>query len=119
MIIDASGNTSFAGGMTYSGVRELSGSDNLLTTDYFLKIPMAYGAATVTIPTAQCIPGRVFIVKDADGNASSNNISITCEGSQTIDGATTTAVVQTNKGAAQLICFSSTEWFVLGMNDTA
>ena len=118
MRIDNDGSTSFSGGMTYSGVRAVTGSTDLLTTDYFLYLTIS-GAITITIPTAQCIPGRVFYIKDQFGYASSYNVSVTCEGSETIDGGATTVVIATNKGAAMLICATSSLWYTLGMNDVA
>ena len=100
------------------GVVAVSDNYALTTGDFFLYMSLS-GAITVTIPTAQCLPGRMFIVKDQYGYASSYNISVTCEGSQTIDGSTTKAVVATNSGAAMLICATSSTWFTLGMNDIA
>jgi hypothetical protein len=118
VVIDSAGNTSFTGGMTYGGVRSISDNTDLLTTDYFLHASLS-GYVTVTIPTAQCIPGRTFIIKDIYGYAGSYPISVTCEGSETIDGNSTLAVVSTAKGAAMLICATSSTWFTCGMNDVA
>jgi len=57
------------------------------TTDLILHVTYsATGACTITIPTAQMIQGRLLIIKDAGGLAATNNITIVTEGSETIDG---------------------------------
>ena len=66
---------------------------------------------TLTIPTAQCNLGRVLIIKERDGYASSNNIVIDPEGSTTIDGAAN-YTISTNRGSVTLISDGS-NWFVI------
>jgi hypothetical protein len=59
-----------------------------LATDYILSvIHTATASVTITIPSALIsILGRLFIIKDAGLNATTNNITIATEGSETIDG---------------------------------
>ena len=71
------------------------------------------GAVTsLTLPTAQVADGRRVIIKDVDGNAGTNNITIDTEGSETIDGAAT-LVIAADYGFAELYC-DGTNWFILG-----
>src|SRR5690606_41649235 len=44
-------------------------------------------AVTVTLPTAVGQSGRIYTIKDATGDAETNNITIDGDGSETIDGA--------------------------------
>lgn len=60
----------------------------------------ATGAVTITIASADIIDGRRIIIKDAGGNAGTNNITIT-PASGTIDGAAS-ATISTNYGKAKL-----------------
>jgi hypothetical protein len=50
------------------------------------------GADTIEIQTEDIIDGRVFIIKDEGGNAAAQNITITTEGAETIDGAASEAI---------------------------
>jgi hypothetical protein len=47
------------------------------------------GAVTVTLPSAEVRPGRQYSVKDESGSASSNNVTVATEASETIDGSST------------------------------
>ena len=42
-------------------------------------------ARTITLKSEFCISGFSYIIKDVDGNAETNNISIVTEGDETID----------------------------------
>jgi len=44
------------------------------------------GADTITLQSADCVDGRIIVVKDEGGNASAQNIIIDTEGAETIDG---------------------------------
>lgn len=81
---------------------------NVLPEDHILHVTYTgTGAVTsIDLKTAQMTKGRMLIVKDAGGNAAVNNITITTEGSQTIDGAAT-LVINTNYGAARIYCDGS------------
>ncbi len=63
---------------------------DLLVDDGILHVSYTgTGACTVTWPTAQIVNKRLIRIKDAGGNAGSNNITIATEGSQLIDGQST------------------------------
>ena len=84
---------------------------DLLATDYILSV--AYtgtGTVTITLPSAQTTSGRIIIIKDAGGNAATNNITIDTEGAETIDGQAT-LVVNADYDAVSLYC-NGTSWLV-------
>ncbi len=48
------------------------------------------GVVTITLPSAEVVKvGRVYVVKDESGDASSNNITVDTAAAETIDGAAT------------------------------
>ncbi len=67
-----------------ASTHSLALTDNILHVTY-----SATGACTITWPTAQMVSGRLIRIKDAGGDASSNNITLATEGSQTVDGEST------------------------------
>jgi hypothetical protein len=64
---------------------------DLLITDDILHVTYtSTGAVTsLTLPTAQATEGRTIVIKDAGGNAATNNVTIDTEGSELIDGKAT------------------------------
>lgn len=119
--IDATSNVTIGGNLTMSGsilgkqLRNItaiaSATYDLLTTDYILLVNYtATGAVTITLPTAQCEKGRIIQIKDA-GNASTNNITVETEGSETIDGDSTLTI-----GAdymARTLCSDGVNWYII------
>lgn len=69
----------------------------------------ATGAVTIDIPTAQLVAGRIFKIWDTGGNASANNITITTQGAETINGAAS-VVINANYASKELIS-DGTNWF--------
>jgi hypothetical protein len=49
-------------------------------------------ARTITLATADVVPGRVIIIKDETGGAAANNITVNTQGGQTIDGVSTVTI---------------------------
>ena len=86
---------------------------DLLTTDYILHVTYTGTAAvtSLTLPTAQCVDGRLVIIKDAGGNASVNNITVDTEGAETIDGAAT-AVISGDYDSITLYS-NGTNWYII------
>ncbi len=79
-------------------------------TDYYISIDASGGAKQVNLPNAPAT-GRIFVVKDKNGNAGANNITVTTVGGVvTIDGATTD-VFTTNFESSQYI-FNGTSYEV-------
>jgi hypothetical protein len=84
---------------------------SLLVTDGILHVLYTTtGAVTITLPTAQAVANRRIVIKDAAGNAVTNNITVQTGGSELIDGAAT-AVISTNYAAISLYS-DGTNWFI-------
>lgn len=75
------------------------------------------GVVTITLPSAEVRPGRVYTVKDESGAAAANNITVATEGSETIDGAATN-VIGTDYGARSFYSDGS-NWFVIPITPAA
>jgi hypothetical protein len=83
----------------------------LLPTDYILHVKYSLtGTCTITIPDAQNVRGRTIIVKDAEGNAAANNITIT-SGGDTFDGEASIIINGDHNGVA--FYGDGTAWFIL------
>ncbi len=67
------------------------------------------GTVAVTLPSAEVRPGRIYTIKDESGSASSNNITVSTEGSETIDGSATD-VISIDYGAKTFYSDGS-DWF--------
>lgn len=74
------------------------------------------GAVTVTLPTAEVRPGRVFTVKDESGAAATNNITVATEGSENIDGSATD-VINVNYESKSYYS-DGNNWFILPIQAT-
>ena len=91
---------------------------NLLTSDDILHVTYtSTGSCTVTWPTAQILTDRLVWIKDAGGNAGTNNITVATEGSQTIDGEST-YVIDIDYAAVALYC-DGTNLYVLTISGAA
>lgn len=75
-------------------------------TEYFLCVDVA-GPASIVLPTG--VVGKVYVVKDCDGDASTNPITITATGS-TIDGSAS-ATINVDYGSLTFV-FNGTEWSI-------
>ena len=100
------------GGELHNVTTVNSSTYTLLLSDYILHvIYTTTGACTITLPTAQVVSDRTIVVKDAGGNANTNNITIDTQGSETIDGAST-AVISNDYGFLKLYS-NGTDWFII------
>ncbi len=96
-------NTTTVNAATY----DLLAGDDILLVTY-----TTTGAVTsLTLPSAQVVAGRTIVIKDAGGNANTNNITIDTEGSETIDGSAT-LVINGDYESATLISDGS-GWFII------
>jgi hypothetical protein len=80
---------------------------NVLFADYMLAVDVG-APASIVLPIAPI--GTVFVVKDIDGDAATNPITVAGLGS-TIDGSPT-ATINTNYGSLTFI-FNGTEWSIV------
>jgi len=85
-------------------------SANIAATDHVVHVTYtATAACALQLMTAQLVSGRTIKIKDAGGLAGTNNIVISTEGSETIDGAAT-YTINTNY---DFVCLYSdgSNWF--------
>lgn len=101
------------GGSNIATVREVTAAGAVAVsplTDYVILINKTVGAATVVnLPVGQ--NGLSYIIKDKKGDANSNNITITPNGAETIDGAAT-LILNVNKASTSLV-FQGTDWSIV------
>jgi len=106
-----------------SGSTELKSSQKVNTTvvssfpytvadsDYVILVEGTGSPRRIELPAKANHAGRVLIIKDATGNASSNNIEIKPNGSENIDGAGD-KLMNGNKSSLTIVC-GSDQWYVL------
>lgn len=96
--------------VNYTTVLTASSPYNVQSTDYYISADAFGGPITILLPNAPAI-GRIFVVKDKGGYASTDNITITTVGGVvTIDGSTS-FVMNTDYQAVNLI-FNGTSYEV-------
>lgn len=79
------------------------------TTDYIILCNNS-GAISITLPAPS--DGRVLVIKDINGNANTNNISILQHAAEKIEGIAATKVLATNWGSFTLTS-DGTDWFLI------
>ncbi len=82
----------------------------MLTTDEIIAVGTTSGAIAVYLP-ASPIEGAVYTIKDASGNATTNNITVDTTDSTTIDG-WSSFVISTVYGSLTLV-FNGTQWSIV------
>jgi len=80
--------------------------------DYVILVEGTGTPRAINLPAKADHAGRVLIIKDATGNASSNNIQINPSGSENIDGLGD-KLMNGNKSSLTIVC-GSDQWYVLG-----
>ena len=102
----------FRRGATQTNISTVtSGSSYTVTNEALVIVNKTSGSATTVNLPAGAAFGKMsvlIIIKDGKGDAATNNITITPNGSNTIDGAST-LVIATNYGVAQVM-WNGTEW---------
>ena len=84
---------------------------SIIKTDDIIHVAFSNtGTATVTLTTAETTDDRTITIKDADGNAGVNNITIDTEGTETIDGSDT-FLINVNFSSVDLYSIGS-NWFI-------
>lgn len=72
----------------------------------------ATGTVSIDLSSSSAVSGRMVIIKDTGNNASSNNITITTEGSETIDGSAT-ATISSDRGSLILVYDGTSDWMII------
>lgn len=84
--------------------------DTVLATDSVISYQLAApGPVAVALPAG--VTGTVYYLKDGTGDASTNPITITPNGAETIDDAAT-ATINTNYGALTLV-YTGAKWEII------
>ena len=121
---DGNNNAVFDGNVVMNGTTLQASAQRVSTTvvssfpytvaegDYVILVEGTGSPRTIDLPAKANHAGRVLIIKDATGNASSNNIQIDPNGVETIDG-TSTKLMSGDKSSLTVVC-GSDQWYVLG-----
>ena len=86
-------------------------------SDHVLLVNSDAGAITINLPPTNQRAGRELIIKDAGGAAGSNNITVTCDGSDSLQGESSRDL-NANKAFVQLISDGGSpgDWFWVAKN---
>ena len=110
--IDVAGITTLGSGMVYSTTLVAGATYSVLVGDAFIYSSYSVtGTCAIDLPTAQLLDGRTIVIKDIGGDASTNNLTVTTEGAELIDGAAT-AVISTDYGKVTLQS-DGTNWYTI------
>lgn len=113
--ITSGGSILSAPGTTISlAPTQLSGDLSIAAGDSFVMINVNTSAArAISLPSISAVAaGRFYLVKDGSGSARANNITITPDGSDTIDGAAS-AVLNSDRGALMIISDGVSNWHLV------
>ena len=106
----APNSTLFIRGSFATSIVTRTAGATLSATDFSTMCNNTTGAATLTLPTAAGIAGRIYILKKT--SAAGNNVTIAgYNGVETIDGSTTYAI--TNQYSYLMIQSDGTNWYIL------
>lgn len=80
-------------------------------SEYVLGVTTTSTAITINLPPPLITDvGRVLLIKDVTNNASVNNITITPNGTDTIDGVNASIVLNSNNAAVHCIVVAANKW---------
>ncbi len=80
--------------------------------DYVILVAGTGTPRRINLPAKSGQEGRILVIKDATGNAQTNNIEINPDGSENIDGSAD-KLLNTNRVAATIIC-ATDQWHIIG-----
>ena len=99
--------TSFSNGITYAS-ESIATSTNLDSSHYLVRADTSGGSITLTLPAIASNDGRQYKIFKS---SAANNLSIDPNGSENIDGNSTTLVLTSQYDHISLICNSTDGWF--------
>jgi hypothetical protein len=91
----------------------------VVRSDCVVAVTDTTAARTITLPTSSTFcaavsagaVGKFLIIKDESGAAGTNHITITPNGTETIDGVNASVTISTNYGVVRLYADSNGHWF--------
>ena len=122
--MDGDNNAVFDGNVVMNGTTLQASAQRVTTTvassfpyavsegDYIILVEGTGSPRRIELPAKANHTGRVLIIKDATGNASSNNIEIKPNGSENIDGVGD-KLMNGNKSSLTIVC-GSDQWYIVG-----
>ena len=115
VLFSINGNAVINNGVIKEAVTEVQNSPyNVTSTDSILLVEYTTtGASSIVIPNDECEEGRILTIMDKSGNANTNNITISTEGSGTINGSAT-LVISTNRDFKRIVCDDNDNWYIIG-----
>jgi hypothetical protein len=109
--LDVAGNITIEKGLIVNTTEVDSDTYDLLTSDHVLLVSCTTtDEASITLPTAQAVAGRLVTIIDTGGNADTNNITVDTEGSEKINGESN-LVINSDYDSSTLIS-DGTDWFI-------
>ena len=121
---DGNNDAVFVGNIIMSGTTHQRGAQKVntkevnsfpytvLDDDYIILVAGSGSPRTINLPAKANHTGRILIIKDATGNASSNNIEINPNGSENIDGLGD-KLMNGNKSSLTIVC-ATDQWQIIG-----
>lgn len=94
-----------------AAVQLVTGPGTIAASRSIVSVATAGGASTITLPTSWVTSGVLVLVKNSDGSAGTNAITIETQGSELIDGEAT-ASIATNRGG-MLLAADGVNWSVV------
>ena len=92
-------------------LRDVDATSTLLSSDYIVRCVQT-GNITLTLPAKSSSLGQILIIKDALGNASTNNITVDGNADERIDGQTT-YTIQRSGESITLVCDGINGWMLI------
>lgn len=106
----------FSGGLIVKTLHGQTGTANVITVaveDYYVGIDCSLASKTVNLPAASSVEaGKMYVIKDESGDATTNPISIVADGTDLIDGSGTDSLV-VDYESVTLVCNGVNEWYVI------
>lgn len=112
-ITDGGSIVSSPGSASIFATTAVSSDVTISNSDTFVYLIVDTSATrTITLPLASGVSaGRLYIIKDSDGTAEANNITIDTQGSDTVDGASS-AVLDSNFGSWTIVGDGTSAWYI-------
>lgn len=105
------GSTYTEGGVRWK-LTDVNSNTTLTTSQHVIRCVQTT-ALTLTLPSKASAANHVYVIKDALGNAATNNIQITPTGADTIDGMSS-FTLNVNYAKITIMCDGINGWMILG-----